>query len=121
MGTTTLGSWVLGMEPRALCMPGEHSINRSPAPAWNQHFLSFLHGFKLGHHTWSPEALMGTMVGLAAKWMIESGLHHRQLLFIPSFWVICTHSRLLLPLADRCCIPRGQHQALLELWEADQT
>lgn len=62
---------------------------------------------------------MGTMVGLAAKWKIESGLYHRQLLFILSFWVIRTHSRLPLPLADRCCIPRGQHQALLELWEAD--
>lgn len=31
---------------------------------------------------------MGTMVGVAAKWKIESGLYHRQLLFILSFWVI---------------------------------
>lgn len=28
---------------------------------------------------------MGTMVGLAVKWKIESGLPHRQLLFIPIF------------------------------------
>lgn len=85
---------VPGVEPRALCRPGKHCANWGIAPAQYQNFLLFLHVFKLGCHSWRPEPLIWTMMDLAAEWKIESGLHRRQLLFLPSFWVKCTHSSL---------------------------
>lgn len=65
------------------------------------------HVFKLGRHFWSLGPLVWTVMDLGAKWKVESVLHHRLLRFTPSFWVKCTHSRLLLPWQKAAAFQEG--------------